>query len=92
MALTNNKKLAEKMRILRTNGISQLNFLFKKNKILPWYYEHITPGFNYRINDIQCALGLSQLRKLKKFLDKRLKIAKFYDKKFNKIKGINLYQ
>ena len=49
-------------------------------------------GYNYRINDIQCALGLSQLRKLKKFLDKRLKIAKFYDKKFNKIKGIKLYQ
>ena len=82
MALTNNKKLAEKMRILRTNGISQLNFLFKKNKILPWYYEHITPGFNYRMNDISAALGISQFKRLKKFVKKRNLIALKYKKYF----------
>ena len=82
MALTNNKKLAEKMKILRTNGISQLNFLFKKNKILPWYYEHITPGFNYRMNDISAALGISQFKRLKKFVKKRNLIALKYKKYF----------
>ena len=46
-----------------------------KKSVNPWYYEMVDLGPHYRINDIQCALGLSQLRKLK-FLDKRLKIAK----------------
>ena len=49
-------------------------------------------GFNYRITDIQCALGLSQLEKLKKIIKKRIKIAKIYDKNFNKLKNIYLPQ
>ena len=82
MALTNNKVLSERMKILRTNGISQSNFLNKKNKIKPWYYEHQTPGFNYRMNDISAALGISQFKRLKMFVDKRNKIAKKYKKYF----------
>ena len=82
MALTNNKILSERMKILRTNGISQSNFFNKKNKIKPWYYEHQTPGFNYRMNDISAALGISQFKRLKMFVDKRNKIAKKYKKYF----------
>lgn len=45
----------------------------------PWYYEMSEPGFNYRASDINCALGLSQLRKLDRFLDRRRELAGFYD-------------
>ena len=45
-------------------------------------------GYNYRITDIQCALGLSQLKKLKKIIEKRRKIALYYDKKFSEFKNI----
>ncbi len=82
MALTNNKKLSDKMKILRTNGISQSNFLYKKNKGKPWYYEHLVPGFNYRMNDISAALGISQFKRLKKFVLKRNLIASQYKKYF----------
>ena len=82
MALTNNKILSDRMKILRTNGISQSNFFNKKNKIKPWYYEHQTPGFNYRMSDISAALGISQFKRLKMFVDKRNKIAKKYKKYF----------
>ena len=82
MALTNNKILSDRMKILRTNGISQSNFINKKNKMKPWYYEHQTPGFNYRMNDISAALGISQFKRLKLFVDKRNKIAKKYKKYF----------
>ena len=51
-----------------------------------WYYEMQELGFNYRITDIQCALGLSQLNKLKKIVNQRAKIAKIYDKDFKSLK------
>lgn len=85
MALTNDKNLADKMRILRTNGISQSNFIFKKNKNKPWYYEHQIPGFNYRMSDISAALGISQFKRLKKFVLKRNLIAKKYKKYFKEL-------
>ena len=50
-----------------------------KKKDGPWYYEMHNLGYNYRITDFQCALGISQLKKLNKFLTKRKKIAKIYD-------------
>ena len=80
MALTNNKKFADEMRILRTNGISQKNFIYKKNKNKPWYYEHQKVGFNYRMNDISAALGISQVKRIKEFINKRNLIAKKYQK------------
>jgi perosamine synthetase len=53
------------------------------DKLNPWYYEMQELGFNYRITDIQCALALSQLRKLKLFMKRRREIAKIYDNFFN---------
>jgi dTDP-4-amino-4,6-dideoxygalactose transaminase len=56
-----------------------------KPDILPWFYEMVELGFNYRLTDISCALGLSQFKKLDSFLYLRRSIAKRYDDFFSKI-------
>ena len=84
MATTNSKKLADVMRIYRTNGITKSsNLFFYKKKNQPWYYEQQTFGFNFRMNDISAALGLSQLQRFKKFVEKRNMIASLYKRKLN---------
>jgi len=80
--LTNDEKVDEKIKILRTHGITKDSKYLEKNDG-PWYYEMHQLGFNYRITDFQCALGLSQLKKLDKFIKSRKKIAKYYDKEFS---------
>ncbi len=70
--LTNNKKLNLKIRTLRSHGIE------KRGHKFPWLYNIYKPGFNYRITDFQCALGISQLKKLNLFLKKKRSIAKYY--------------
>jgi UDP-4-amino-4,6-dideoxy-N-acetyl-beta-L-altrosamine transaminase len=82
MVLTNNKNFYEKLKTLRNHGIIRNP---KKSK---WYYEIKEPSFNYRITDIQCALGLSQLKKIDKFLKIRRNIAEKYNKAFKDIKEI----
>lgn len=72
VATTNSKSLEKKMRIFRDNGILR--------SLKNWRYKQIAPGFNYRMNDISAAIGISQLKKIKKFLKKRNEIAKFYKK------------
>lgn len=96
---TNSKDLFLKLQVLRNHGIQKDKKYFKNkklaytNKIInPWYYEMIDLGFNYRITDIQCALGISQLKKLKKILSKRKEVAKYYDKKLGDIEGLRLVQ
>ena len=81
--LTNNELLDKKIKTLRTHGITKDDFELEKNDG-PWYYEMHQPGFNYRMTDFQCALGVSQLKKLTGFLKKRRSIAKFYDEVFGK--------
>lgn len=73
---TNSKKIYEKLLILRGHG------MVKTPEMKPWEYEMIELGFNYRITDIQCALGLSQLSKLDSFIKRRFEIAIQYDKAF----------
>ena len=73
---TNSKELYEKMLILRGHGV------VKTPEMKPWEYEMRELGFNYRITDIQCALGLSQLKKLDSFIERRIEIARKYDEAF----------
>ena len=84
---TNSKELYEKLLILRGHG------MVKTPEMKPWEYEMQMLGFNYRITDIQCALGLSQLKKLDGFIERRIEIAKKYDKAFENsiIKPLYIY-
>ena len=82
MITTNNKRMAEKLRILRSGGIKKnltKNLLKNTGK---WFYQQIDLGFNFRLTDIQCALGCSQLNRLDKFVKKRRLIANNYIKNF----------
>lgn len=87
MALTNNKALSDHMRRLRTHGITKDKKLMKKrpNDEI-WNYQQIELGFNYRMSDIQAALGVSQLIRLDSYTKKRNKIAEYYNKKLNDLK------
>ena len=75
---TNKKKYYEKLKALRNNGIIEERKNFKFKNLGPWYYEQHSLGYNFRMNDIQSALGISQLKNLNIFVKKRNKIAKFY--------------
>ena len=77
-SLTNNKMYYEKMLQFRENGIIfDKKRLIKKSKYAG-YYEQVSTGYNYRMNELSAALGISQLKKLKKFINKRNQIAKNY--------------
>jgi UDP-4-amino-4,6-dideoxy-L-N-acetyl-beta-L-altrosamine transaminase len=73
---TNSKSIYEKLLTLRGHG------MVKTSDMKPWEYEMRELGFNYRITDFQCALGISQLKKLPDFISKRVEIAKIYDNAF----------
>ena len=75
---TNKKKYYEKLKALRNNGIIKERKNFKFKNLGPWYYEQHSLGYNFRMNDIQSALGISQLKNLNIFVKKRNKLAKFY--------------
>lgn len=86
---TTNRDYFEKMKIFRTHGITKDPARLEKNDG-PWYHEMQMLGFNYRITDIQCALGASQLRKLDNFLACRRKIVDFYNENLKDIEGLIL--
>ena len=78
-ALTNQAELAEKMALLRSHGITRDNSKMNELPDGPWYYEQIALGFNYRMTEIQAALGISQMDRLSAFLDRRHQIAERYN-------------
>ena len=79
MALTNIPELYERMKLLRSHGITRnMDHMVHRSKG-PWYYEQLELGFNYRITDIQAALGISQLNRLEEFILRRNKLAQNYD-------------
>ncbi len=81
IVVTNNEEYYEKLKMFRTHGITKDEKMMTKNDG-PWYYEMHYLGYNYRITDFQCALGLSQLEKLEKFIERRNEIARMYDEAF----------
>lgn len=89
--LTNNRKYYEKLKIFRSHGITKDNLRFKSKTDGDWYYEMQYLGFNYRMTDIQAALGISQLKRLDKFIKARRKIVKNYKLLFrNYLKYIDI--
>ena len=75
---TNNKKLAEKIKLLRENGIHTIKSKFENFAYYPNYYEQVDSGFNFRMSEISAALANSQLKKLDFFINERNSIAKTY--------------
>lgn len=86
---TNDAALAARVRVLRNHGMTQDADAFVHRDMAfdgdggvnPWYYEMHEPGFNYRASDIHCALGLSQLSKLEKFVELRRALVERYNER-----------
>jgi UDP-4-amino-4,6-dideoxy-N-acetyl-beta-L-altrosamine transaminase len=82
-----NRELAERVRLLRNHGMTRSPAEFlnrdlafeRDDQANPWYYEMPEPGLNYRVPDVLCALGISQLKKLSRFVARRRKLAALYD-------------
>tara|TARA_B100000780_G_C21088399_1_gene438540 strand:- start:78 stop:1256 length:1179 start_codon:yes stop_codon:yes gene_type:complete len=85
MVTTNNKELYNKILMLRSHGITRDPAKLLKNKNNRLYYEQQYLGYNFRLTDFQASLGISQLKKLNKFVNIRNKIALFYNKEFKKL-------
>lgn len=79
MILTNNKGLYDKILLYRSHGITRDPEAMVGGSDGPWYYEQIGLGFNYRMTDLQAALGVSQLERLVAFVERRRYLAKRYD-------------
>lgn len=90
MVLTNDKDLYEKLVLYRSHGITRDPKLMTGIADGPWYYQQIDLGFNYRMTDMQAALGYSQMQKVNEFVSKRRYLAKRYNELLKNINGIQL--
>jgi UDP-4-amino-4,6-dideoxy-N-acetyl-beta-L-altrosamine transaminase len=79
MAMTGNAALAGKLRLLRSHGMTRDAALMSGASEGPWYYQQVDLGYNYRITDLQAALGNSQLARLDAFVERRHQLAARYD-------------
>lgn len=80
MAMTNDAQLAKRMQLLRSHGITRDLDEMTHEPDGPWYYQQIDLGYNYRMTDMQAALGLSQMQRLDEFVAKRHAFASRYDR------------
>ena len=87
MVTTDSDELAAVARRFRNHGIS--TEFRERERQGSWFYEMIDLGFNYRLSDMQCALGLSQLGKLKAWVERRREIARRYDDAFEELAGVD---
>lgn len=79
MALTNDDQLAEKMNLFRGHGVTRDQKLMTHESDGSWYYQQVELGYNYRLTDLQAALGVSQMERLDAFVARRHELAKRYD-------------
>ncbi|WP_315263880.1 UDP-4-amino-4,6-dideoxy-N-acetyl-beta-L-altrosamine transaminase [Pseudomonas fragi] len=79
MALTNDEALANKMALLRSHGITRDPAQMTREADGPWYYQQIDLGFNYRMTELQAALGVTQMERLDQYVARRHQLARRYD-------------
>ena len=91
-ALTNSKALADKMALYRSHGITRDEALMENTSHGGWYYEQIDLGFNYRMTELQAALGVSQMSRLSEFVSARHKLAERYNEKLASLPIVLPYQ
>lgn len=81
MALTNDNKISAKISLLRTHGITrEKSMMSQRSNDEIWNYQQVDLGYNYRMNDVQAALGMSQMKRINKYVKRRHEIAKYYNK------------
>lgn len=86
MCLTKDKALYNSLKLLRSHGITRdVEEMMSSTNDSPWYYEQITLGYNYRMTDLQAALGVSQIKRLSHFVERRNEIAAIYDEFLEKL-------
>lgn len=90
MITTDNEELYKKMKGFRTYFMTKDPELLIDREDGPWHYEIQGLGYNYRISDVMCALGRSQLKKIDKFVQKRQEIAQGYNKELSDLRGVKL--
>ncbi|WP_372384764.1 UDP-4-amino-4,6-dideoxy-N-acetyl-beta-L-altrosamine transaminase [Vibrio sp. BS-M-Sm-2] len=91
-ALTNSKELADKMALLRSHGITRDPELMRGESHGGWYYQQIDLGFNYRMTELQAALGVSQMKRLNEFVSARHELAQGYYTKLENLPVVLPYQ
>lgn len=87
MITTNNETLYQKLLLFRSHGITRNEKYMTENEG-GWYYQQLDLGYNYRISDLQCALGISQMKKLDLFINRRRELVKRYDMELQNVPGI----
>lgn len=92
MLLTNDTAIYEKLLRLRSHGVTRDPRLMKKEPDGPWYYEQVELGFNYRMTDIQAALGASQINRLPDFLARRRELAARYEENLSSLPIVTPFQ
>ena len=87
MVITNSEKIAEKVRQLRNHGMTK-SLKSRYSSEYPWIFDIKQPGYNYRLDEIRAALGITQLKRIKKINELRKKASSYYNKNLQNIPGI----